>query len=292
MLPPAKLNKRNMKNVFVFTFIFNFSVSVYSQNINYEVYALRFASVEHSFALSSFVLGAADKDSMHGVFMFWLIKGSNGKNILVDAGFINDVDEANNFDLKKYIRPDSMLTRVGLQAEDITDVILTHPHWDHADGIGLFPNAQVWIQKEDYGYFVGAAWQKEDDHRGFNKRDVRKLLELNLAGKLNLVEGDEKEIIPGIIVYTGSRHTFNSQYVLVKSGSDKIILASDNVYSYYNLEHLKSAPNYATFDTNAYVRSMERMKTLASNIKFIIPGHDALLFSRFPMVAEGVIKIK
>ena len=224
--------------------------------------------------------------------MFWLIRVSNGKNILVDAGFLNDIEETGNFDLINYIRPDSILTRAGLRAVDITDVILTHPHWDHIDGIGLFPNAQVWIQKEDYCYFVGAAWQKEDNNGGFNKRDVRKLLELNLAGKLTLVEGDDKEIIPGIIVYTGSRHTFNSQYVLVKSGSDKIILASDNVYCYYNLEHLKSAPTYATFDASGYVRAMERMKTLASDIKFIIPGHDALLFSRFPTIAEGVIKIK
>jgi glyoxylase-like metal-dependent hydrolase (beta-lactamase superfamily II) len=280
-----------MKNLFVFTLIFKISVTAYSQNVNYEVYALRFASVERSFPLSSFVSGAPGKDSLHGVFMFWLIKGSNGKNILVDAGFLKDAEEAKDFDLKNYVRPDSMLTRVGLRAENITDVILTHPHWDHVDGISLFPNARVWIQKEDYCYFAGAAWQK-DGRGGFSKRDVRDLLELNLAGKLILVDGDNKEILPGIIIYTGSRHTFNSQYVLVKSGIDKIILASDNVYTYYNLEHLKSAPTYATFDTSAYVRSMERMKTLASNIKFIIPGHDALLFSRFPTVAEGVIKIK
>src|SRR5215216_949288 len=115
-----------MKNVFVFTFIFNFSVAAYSQNVNYEVYAVRFASVEHSFPLSSFVLGAADKDSVHGVFMFWLIKGSNGKNILIDAGFLDDVEEAKAFDLKNYVRPDSILTRAGIRAENITDVILTH----------------------------------------------------------------------------------------------------------------------------------------------------------------------
>jgi hypothetical protein len=71
---------------------------------------------------------------------------------------------------------------------------------------------------------------------GFNKRDVRKLNELNLAGKLTLVDGDDPEIIPGIKVYTGSKHTFNSQYVLVKTGADKIILASDNIWIYYNLE--------------------------------------------------------
>ena len=77
----------------------------------------------------------------------------------------------------------------------------------------------------------------------------------------------------------------------MKSGTKKIILASDNVYTYYNLDHLKSAPKDATFDTKGYIKAMTRMKTLVSNIKFIIPGHDALLFSRFPIISKGIIKI-
>ncbi len=265
----------------------------FSQTANYEVYALKFASAfdNKPFPLKYIVLDAPEKETGNAIFMVWLIKDSNGKNILVDAGFLEDVEEAKDYGVTNYIRPDSMLSAVGLKATDITDIILSHPHWDHVDGVNLFPNAQVWMQKEDYNYFVGAAWQKNGGG-GFNKKDVRKIVELNLAGKLTLVDGDDKEIIPGIRVYTGSRHTFNSQYVLVKSGAEKIILASDNVYTYYNLDHLKSAPKEATFDTMGYIKAMERMKTLVSNSKFIIPGHDALLFSRFPIISEGVIKIK
>ncbi len=267
------------------------SIVAFSQNHNYEVYALKFTS-EATIPSSLVAFDGPKTDSVTAVFMFWLIKGNNGKNILVDAGFHKDVEEAKEIGFTNYVRPDSVLSGLGLKATDISDIILSHPHWDHIDGIDLFPNAQVWIQKDDYNYFVGNAWQKDGRNWGFNKRDVRKLVEENLAGKLNLVEGDNKEIIPGIKVYTGSRHTFNSQFVLVESGADKIIIASDNIYTYYNLEHLKSAPMPATFDTTAYVKSMERMKTLSSNIKFIIPGHDALLFKRFPIIAEGIIKIK
>ncbi|RUT69867.1 hypothetical protein D0817_14725 [Flavobacterium cupreum] len=94
------------------------------------------------------------------------------------------------------------------------------------------------------------------------------------------------------MAYTGSRHTFDSQYVLIKSNADKIIIASDNVFTYYNLEHLKSAPTHATFNTEGYVNAMIRMKTLVSDIKFIIPGHDNILFSRFPKISENIIRIK
>ena len=282
-----------MKNIFLISsMLLLSSIKTFSQSPQYQIYALKYAAVAHPTPISEWALGAPPNDSVNVDFMIWLINGNNSKHILVDAGFLKDITEAKDFDVKGFVRPDSMLARVGLRPEDITDIIITHPHWDHLDGVDLFPNAHVWIQKEDFNYFVGTAWQNDSTHGGFNKRDVIKLIELNIAGRLTLVDGDNKQIIPGIKVYTGSRHTFNSQFVLVETGPDKIIIASDNIWVYYNLEHLKSAPPYGTFDTTAYVTSMKRMKTLASNIKFIIPGHDAAVFSRFPSVAEDVIRIR
>jgi glyoxylase-like metal-dependent hydrolase (beta-lactamase superfamily II) len=259
---------------------------------SYDIYALKYFGLR-SVAVSDLAMDAPAKDTMNMVFMYWLIKGNNGKNILVDAGFLKDLDIVKGLHTSFYIRPDSVLLELNIKAEDITDIILTHPHWDHVDGVSLFPKAHVWIQKEDYNYFVGQAWQKDGRHGGFYKRDVDSLVSLNIAGKLTLVDGDDREIFPGIKVYTGSRHTFNSQYVLVQTGGDKVILASDNIWIYYNLDHLKSSPYpKGTFDTAAYVRSMQRMKTQASDIKYIIPGHDPAVFSRFPLIKPDIVKIR
>jgi len=284
-----------MRKLFICTLlVLTISRNTFSQSPNYEVYALKIASVANGmpFPLKYVVFNAPESETTKADFVFWLIKGKTGKNILVDAGFLNGLDEARNYGISNYTRPDSMLLKLGLKATDITDIILTHPHWDHMDGVDLFPVAQVWIQKEDYNYFTGFAWQKDGRANDFSKRDVRKIIELNLSGKLTMVDGDNKEIILGIKVYTGAKHTFNSQYVLVESGADKIIIASDNANSYYNIDHLKSVPNNATFDTSAYVKAIVRMKILASDGKFIIPGHDDLMFSKFPTIAEGIIKIK
>lgn len=211
---------------------------------------------------------------------------------MVDAGFWQDMEDAKEFKLSSYHRPDSALLKLGVKAGDITDIILSHPHWDHIDGIGLFPNAQIWMQKEDYNYFVGSAWQKNGDKGGFAKNDVRQLVDLNLSGKVTLVNGDDQEIIPGIKVYTGSKHTYNSQYVLVQTGVNKIVLASDNIWIYYNLEHLLPAANGGTLDPAGYVKAMQRMKTLVSDQKFIVPGHDDAVFTKFPKVVDGVVEIR
>jgi glyoxylase-like metal-dependent hydrolase (beta-lactamase superfamily II) len=287
-----KLKSKLMKNVISLLLVFLFvSLNGYPQGADYEVYAIKFASMGHPSPISDWVDRGPTRDSVNIDFVIWLIKGNNGKNILLDAGFLRGIEDSKDFDVTDYVRPDSMLLKLNLKAGDITDIIMSHPHWDHIDGLGLFPKAHIWIQKEDYNYFVGAAWQKGRHSGGFNKRDIRMLVDLNLAGKLTLVDGDQ-EIIPGIGVYTGSRHTFNSQYVLVKTPLNKIILASDNIWIYYSLEHLRPPSPGGTFDTTAYKKSMLKMKSLASDLKFIIPGHDSKMFSLFPAVQEGIIKIQ
>jgi glyoxylase-like metal-dependent hydrolase (beta-lactamase superfamily II) len=112
-----------------------------------------------------------------------------------------------------------------------------------------------------------------------------------LQGRLKLVKGDSIEIIPGIRVFIGSKHTFENQYVLVNSNSktNKILIASDAIWFYYNYNKL--LPDTLCMDPKAYVGAMKRMKTLVTNPDFIIPGHDDLVFTKFPNVAEGVVKI-
>jgi glyoxylase-like metal-dependent hydrolase (beta-lactamase superfamily II) len=279
------------KYVFLVYILFLSTQISIAQNLDYKVYAVKFATSGYPFMVADWVAGGPKTQPLKIDFMVWLIIG-NGKNILVDAGFWKDMEDAKEFKLNSYQRPDSALMKLNIKAEDITDVILSHPHWDHVDGIGLFPNAQVWMQKEDYNYFVGGAWQKNANKGGYTPSNVRQIVDLNLAGKLTLIDGDNKEIIPGIKVFTGSRHTYNSQYVLVQAGKNKIVLASDNIWVYYSLEHLLPAAAGGTLDPAGYVKAMQRMKTLVSDQKFIIPGHDAAIFERFPEVADGVVEIK
>jgi glyoxylase-like metal-dependent hydrolase (beta-lactamase superfamily II) len=280
------------KTILVLSVILISTLSAWCQPENYDVFAVRFTSTSQPSPIAAWAYKGPEKDSVNIDFMVWLIKGKNGKNILLDAGFLGGIEDAKEFGIINYIRPDSMLLKKGVKPGDITDIIISHPHWDHIDGIDLFPNAHIWMQKEDFNYFVVTAWQKNGNHGGFNKRDVSKVIDANLAGRLTLVDGDDKEIIPGIKVYTGSKHTSNSQYVLVNTGTKKIVLASDNIWIYYSLDHLTPASVGGTLDPAGYVKAMQRMKTLASDKKYIIPGHDAKVFSLFPLVAPGIVQIK
>lgn len=68
-----------------------------------------------------------------------------------------------------------------------------------------------------------------------------------------------------------------------------VVLASDNVYLYENLQ--KHVPIAATLDAASNLRAQDRMKQLASS-QLVIPGHDPAVMTKFPAVASGVVRIQ
>ena len=105
-----------------------------------------------------------------------------------------------------------------------------------------------------------------------------------------LVDGDDQEIIPGIRCYIGGKHTRESQYCSVKTDGGTAVFTSDNVYLYENLE--KHAPIAQTLDAASNLKAQDRIRTLASDPRLIVPGHDPLVFEKFPAVSPGVVRIK
>lgn len=257
-----------------------------AQTPDYEVYAVKYATIKR-FPLKSLVKDEDAAKTIDIAMMFWLVRAPH-KNILVDCGFYRP-DLFANWNIPDYVRPDEALKHLGVKPAEVTDIILTHAHWDHADSADLFPNATLWIQRDEYRYYTGDAWQPGGKPGGIEKDDAIYWVRANVMGHMHLVDGD-KEILPGIHVYTGGRHTFASQYVTVESKNGTIVLASDNVYLYENLE--KHLPIAQTFDEKSNLAAQDKMKTLVKDQRFIIPGHDPLVMTKFPKAGENAVKIE
>ena len=261
----------------------------------YEIFAIRYASIP-DFPVNALIAGADPQRKLSIAMTVWLIRG-NGHNILVDSGFYRP-QFFKQFKVEGFIKPSEAVSQPGiapagqpaLTANDITDVVITHMHWDHADGMDLFPRARIWLQKDEYTYYTGEAWQQSRTHGGIEPEDVLAAVKLNLAGRVALVNGDAEEILPGINCYTGGKHTFQSQYVGVNTKAGTVILASDNMYLYENLE--KHLPIAQTLDAASNLRAQDRMKQLASSPRLIVPGHDPAVFDKFPKVSENVVRIE
>jgi hypothetical protein len=176
----------------------------------YEVYAIRYATLPQ-YRVAGLVAGADAARRLDLAMMVWLLKGPDGRNVLVDAGFSPRDDLMTRWRPMDYSTPAQAVARFGVRPEDITDVIVSHIHWDHFDGVDLFPNARVWIQREEIEHHVDGEGGVLD--RTIDATDAAKLHAVRTAGRLSPVDGDGREIIPGVTVHTGGKHTFQSQYV-------------------------------------------------------------------------------
>ena len=254
----------------------------------YEVYAVRFADV--SYSVASLVAGAERGRAIDIAFTIWVARDpASARIVLVDAGFYRE-KFLQQWHPNNFVKPsDALAQGLGIQPEAITDVIVSHSHWDHADGSDLFPRAKVWIQKDEYEYYVGP--NAEVLHRGgVDAEDAKMFVALKAAGRVELVDGDDREILPGIRVYTGGKHTFASQFAGVSTRDGTVVLASDNAYLYENLEkHLAIGQ---TLDAASNLAAQERMLKLAAAPRLVIPGHDPAVFERFPVVKPNVAKIE
>jgi len=106
---------------------------------------------------------------------------------------------------------------------------------------------------------------------------------------VRLIPGDSQTVLPGIRAYTGGKHTFASEFVGVHTASGTTVLASDNCYLYENLE--RHRPIAQTLDSVSNLAAQARMLRLASTPRLVVPGHDPLVFTRFPAPGHGIARI-
>jgi glyoxylase-like metal-dependent hydrolase (beta-lactamase superfamily II) len=252
---------------------------------SYEVYAIRYATIP-GFPVRGLIAGADTSRRTDIAMTVWLLRGQ-GRTVLVDAGFYRD-KFVQRWKPADYVRPSEAVERVGVRAADVTDIIVSHIHWDHADGLDLFPNARIWIQKAEYQHHVGPQGGQLD--RAIDPDDATMLADLAAHGRVHQVDGDSTEIIPGITVFTGGKHTFASQYATVRTASGTVVIASDNLYLYENLETRR--PIAQTLDSLSNLAAQQRMTRLASAPRLIVPGHDPAVFVRFGKPGNGVARIE
>ena len=256
--------------------------------VTYEAFAIRFGILP-AFPVASLVAGAARERRLDIPVMVWLLKGSNGRNVLIDAGFYRQ-KFLQQWKPRDFRSPADAVAAVGVTPDAVTDIIISHAHWDHVDGADLFPKATIWIQRDEYRYYTGEAWHARSTHGGIDSEDMAALLKINTEGRQRFVEGDDREILPGIRAYTGGRHTWASQFVSVSTAAGTAVFTSDNVYLYENLD--KRAAIAQTLDAASNLKAQDRVRSLASSPRLIVPGHDPEVFERFERVADGVVRIK
>lgn len=252
----------------------------------WEAFAVRFASVPR-FPVRALIAGSDSTRRLDIAMMVWPLRAPNGDLVLVDAGFTRE-KFITQWKPAGYVTPDSALRRAGFDPARVTDIVVTHIHWDHADGVERFPNARIWLQRAEFEYYVGADGSAKD--RAIDPEVAAMYRRLFDAGRVRFAEGDSAAIRPGIRVFTGGKHTFASQYVSVETAEGRVVIASDNAYLYENLE--RQRPIAQTLDSLSNLAAQARMQRIAASPRLVVPGHDPAVFEHYTATGSGAVRIR
>lgn len=154
------------------------------------------------------------------------------KKILIDTGIGNKIDEKfaeiYNIDKSKS-SVELSLSNYGINADDITDVILTHLHFDHVGGatkiengevIPTFKNAEYYVQEEQYKWALNPTYK---DRASFIPDNYIPIFNNK---RLNFIEG-ETTLFKGIDLIPIDGHTKSMQMIRIYDEKDTLLYVTD-----------------------------------------------------------------
>jgi glyoxylase-like metal-dependent hydrolase (beta-lactamase superfamily II) len=174
----------------------------------------------------------ADENNQCSWAMRSLLIDTGERKILIDSGVGDKQDE-------KFMRifglfgDDNLLKsldKYGYKADDITDVVHTHLHFDHCGGtikydkngnlVPTFPNATIWVGKE---HWETATNPNPRERASFLKENILPMLE---SGKLKLIES-EGELFPNFYVKFFNGHTIGQVIPHINVNGNWIVYGGD-----------------------------------------------------------------
>jgi N-acyl homoserine lactone hydrolase len=213
-----------------------------------------------------------DGKRVHIAIPAYLVQTDDGKNILIDTGMnkVHIEDPEHTFRgqpvaeilLPAMRREDYLANRLAelnLRVEDITHVINTHLHFDHAGCNALFTHTPLIVQREHYAaakdnpVFPNENWNLPELH-------------------YDLIEG-EPEIFPGMhLILTPGHAPFHQSVLLNLPESGNILLCSDAIYCQDNLDH--DAWGGQADPATAKESAAKLLKIAKEQNAYMIYGHD------------------
>ncbi|GAA4916537.1 MBL fold metallo-hydrolase [Mucilaginibacter defluvii] len=175
----------------------------------------------------------ADANNLCDLAMRCLLVEEDNRLILIDTGIGNKQSEKffSHYYLHGDATLDSSLAKHGFHRDDVTDIFLTHLHFDHVGGsvirdgeklLPAFKNATYWSNKRHWDWAVNP---NEREKASFLKENI---LPLQESGQLRFIEDkDGVSFLPGIDVRFVNGHTDAQMLPLINYKGKKLLYMAD-----------------------------------------------------------------
>lgn len=228
---------------------------------------------------------------------FWYVEGQ-GRKILVDTGRPNVEEMREALGGDEYVPEQDFVggeeevrrqlrERHGVEPDEIDAVICTHLHADHIPNIGLFPDATVYVQRDELIHAIDPA-----PHQRFGyARDVTaKITNRKQPDELRIMDGDY-EVAPGIDVYKTPGHTPGFQTAAIQTDKGTVGVYLSKKYANwfpaapefgFPVRHLQDTFNVEGVHTESSWTYLESMERMAEVCDVVLPGHEPFMPRNLP----------
>lgn len=262
----------------------------------WDVYVLEYARAKDQ-PVAALINGAHDQGVMNTPFSF--VYAHNGsRHVLIDTGFMNEgigAEMSVRFGVPEWISPVRLLAELGVAAEAITDIVLSHAHFDHMGSIHKFPNARLFIQKAEL-----LSWHEAmtlPPQFGFltdiiNPDDLRAMFDASVEHRVTLLDGDKNNVLPGLHARFGPGHTIGQQFVVLETAKGRIVVSGDCVYSQQNLTGHNHSGVYVPLNNGIgsiwdQLKTMDRINDeIEGDLGRLIILHDVERWKHLTLVRE------
>ena len=249
---------------------------------HWEVYAVKYADRNARTRSDSFIFDDHPA-AAHGMDYFVWVLRSGDRTILVDTGY--DAGEAARRDRPILRDPAEAIGALGVAAETVETVIITHLHYDHAGGLDRYPGAAFHLQESEMAYATGPCMCHPTLQMPFTADHVCEMVRHVYSGRVAFHAGSA-EVAPGVRVHRTGGHSRGLQVVEVETAEGPLCLASDAAHYYENFQAGKPFPIVA--DLEDMLEGFKVIRRLGGGDDArVIPGHDPLVRERFPEVGTS-----
>ena len=243
----------------------------------WELYAVKYATLAERTRRESFFGGDPHDDAPMPIDYYVWAAVSPERTIIIDTGF--DSDEATKRGRTLIRSVTEGLETIGIQANTVPDVIVTHLHYDHIGGHAQFPQARFHLQEKEMHFATGPHMCNHVMSRSFTVDHVTDMVRNVFEGRVAFYDG-AAELAPGITLHHVGGHSMGLQFVKVLTKRGWVVLASDVTHFYENLETRTPFP--VIYNMGEMVRAYETLEAHAVTPGHIVPGHDPLVLDRYP----------
>jgi glyoxylase-like metal-dependent hydrolase (beta-lactamase superfamily II) len=188
-----------------------------------------------------------------------------------------------------------MLSEIGLSADDISDIFITHAHFDHMGSIAEFAKAHIYIQKSELlSWYEAIALPKRFSHLTaiVDPDNLRTALEASIVHRVTLIDGDKDNVLPGVHVRLGSGHTIGQQFVVIETEAGRRVISGDCVYSRrqftgHNDDGVYVPLNNAVGSVWEQIKTIDKMnEELGGDLNNLVILHDIERWKGYPVLKE------